>query len=58
MGIANPRPAIRAKEDRLIRQRLARHAVLFKEFLAQGMDKGVADKAAAAQARQEIPSRK
>jgi len=58
MGIANPRPAMRAKEDRVIRARLARHAVLLKEFIAQGMDAATADRAAATQARQEIPNRK
>ncbi len=50
MGIVIPRPPIRAKESRTIRQRLARHAELTERYKAEGLSPA----AASAKAYQDI----
>ena len=37
MGIAIPRPQMRAKERRIIEHRMRRHSQLMKQFQEQGM---------------------
>ena len=46
MGIAVPRPAMRAQGRRFLERRLARHAELMKQFVAEGMSRDDASRKA------------
>ncbi len=46
MGIAIPRPAMRAREDRIIRLKLQWHTLRTGELMAQGMSQADASRAA------------
>jgi hypothetical protein len=58
MGIAVPRPAMRAKESRVIAARLRRFDELLKELLDKGVGRDEAKRIAFAEACRENPYRK
>jgi hypothetical protein len=46
MGIAIPRPAMRAREARITHQRLKRHSELMSQFITEGLSRDDASKKA------------
>lgn len=51
MGIANPRPAMRSREARVVALKLRFHANLMDELVAGGMDRAEASRVAMEEVR-------